>query len=95
MTKVIMINDVTPHEYNLKGQYGWADSLQWEAGAVYDLDETLASNMVFNGDAIYKEETPTDIFLQGLAPPTKEQLARILRPVNQNPQTYKDVKRDL
>lgn len=46
-----MLNDVSPEAYALKGQYGWAEGVQWEKNRVYNVYSYMADLFVQNGDA--------------------------------------------
>lgn len=58
--QIVMLHNVTPEEYGLTGQWGWADSVQWEKGEILNASNfdnpELMHHFVSNGDAKYLEE---------------------------------------
>ena len=54
--KIRMLSDIAPQEYDLRGQSGWAESIQWHTGLIYDLEPRIADMFVVNRDAEYLED---------------------------------------
>lgn len=46
-----MIHSVAPEEYEMKGQYGWAEAIQYRKNDIIDIEEPIALSMIENGDA--------------------------------------------
>ncbi len=55
--KIRMLSDIAPQEYDLRGQSGWAEAIQWHNGCIYDLESHIADMFVVNGDAEFLDFT--------------------------------------
>ena len=99
--RIKMLKDVTPGDYGLKGQYGWAEHVFWRTDEEYDeaaIPEGLAEQMVANEDAEIVSDDALDTLIAkahpdsilGLLGSIKKLSGEILRPAPQNPQTHAD-----
>lgn len=77
--KVTMLENVTPQEYGLTGDYGWADSIQWRKGASYYMDESLALQMIDNKDALeFESDAITQILNRAADAGNQKEIAGVL-----------------
>lgn len=53
---ITMLNDVCPQDYDIKGQPGWREEVQWKKGETYNLDLHTAGMFMENGDAYNAED---------------------------------------